>query len=62
MILSCVSSAAVNSISYHFRIPPREIMFLHRRIAGVFIVLATLRAELNLRDLLLSHLKRVTDT
>ena len=51
--------AAMNSISYHFRIPPREIMFLHRRLAGVFIVLATLRAELNLRDLLLEHLRRV---
>lgn len=53
--------AAVNSISYHFRIPPREIMFLHRRIAGVFIVMATLKAELNLREVLLSHLKQVTD-
>lgn len=52
--------AALNSISYHFRIPPREIMFLHRRLAGVFIVMATLKAELNVRDLLLAHLKNDT--
>lgn len=49
--------AAMNSISYHFKVPPREIMFLHRRLAGVFIVMATLRAELNVRELLLTHLR-----
>jgi predicted unusual protein kinase regulating ubiquinone biosynthesis (AarF/ABC1/UbiB family) len=49
--------AAMNSISYHFKVPPREIMFLHRRLAGVFIVMATLRAEINVRELLLAHLR-----
>lgn len=34
------------ALSRHFRIPPREIVFLHRRMGGVFIMLATLQAEL----------------
>jgi Predicted unusual protein kinase len=37
--------AARNSLSVHFRIPPREIVFLHRRLAGVFIMCAALQAE-----------------
>ncbi|MGH8539657.1 MAG: AarF/ABC1/UbiB kinase family protein, partial [Stenotrophobium sp.] len=51
--------AAVNALSIHFRVPPREIVFLHRRLAGVFIMLATLGAELNTRQLLLDRLERV---
>jgi predicted unusual protein kinase regulating ubiquinone biosynthesis (AarF/ABC1/UbiB family) len=42
--------AAVNALSVHFRVPPREIVFLHRRLAGVFIMLATLGAELDGRE------------
>ncbi len=49
--------AARNSISRYFRVPPREIVFLHRRLAGVFIMLATLRAELNARESLVARLK-----
>jgi predicted unusual protein kinase regulating ubiquinone biosynthesis (AarF/ABC1/UbiB family) len=48
--------AAVNALSVYFRVPPREIVFLHRRMAGVFIMLATLRAELDSRTLLLDTL------
>lgn len=48
--------AARNALSVHFRVPPREIVFLHRRLAGVFIMLATLDVELNARDLLLQRL------
>ncbi|MDR3414875.1 MAG: AarF/ABC1/UbiB kinase family protein [Nevskia sp.] len=48
--------AARNALSVHFRVPPREIVFLHRRLAGVFIMLATLAAELDARDLLLRRL------
>lgn len=39
--------AAVNALSVHFQVPPREIVFLHRRLAGVFIMLATLGCEFN---------------
>ncbi len=49
--------AARNALSRYFRIPPREIVFLHRRLAGVFIMLATLRAQFNARELLLAHLR-----
>lgn len=45
--------AARNALSVHFRVPPREIVFLHRRLAGVFIMLATLDVELDARDRLL---------
>ena len=45
--------AAKNAFSKYFRVPPREIVFLHRRLSGVFIMLATLRAELNARPLLM---------
>lgn len=48
--------AAKNAFSKHFRVPPREIVFLHRRLSGVFIMLATLRAEVDARPLLLDVL------
>ncbi len=50
--------AANNALSVHFRVPPREIVFLHRRLAGVFIMLATLRCELSERESLLAALER----
>ena len=45
--------AARNALSVYFRIPPREIVFLHRRLAGVFIICAALGGEFNARDQLL---------
>lgn len=48
--------AARNALSVHFRVPPREIVFLHRRLAGVFIMLAALKAELDSGALLRSTL------
>lgn len=44
------------ALSRYFRIPPREIVFLHRRMAGVFIAQTTLRARWNPRDLVLEAL------
>lgn len=51
--------AARNALSRYFRVPPREIVFLHRRLGGVFIMLATLDVELNARSALFRtlHLK-----
>jgi predicted unusual protein kinase regulating ubiquinone biosynthesis (AarF/ABC1/UbiB family) len=40
------------SLSRHFRVPPREIVFLHRRLGGLFVLLAVLGAELQGRELL----------
>ena len=37
-------------------VPPREIVFLHRRLAGVFIMLSALRCELRTRETLLEAL------
>lgn len=40
--------AAKNALSVHFKMPPPEIVFLHRRLGGVFVTLSTLKAELAL--------------
>ena len=44
------------ALSRYFRIPPREIVFLHRRMAGVFIAQTTLRARWNPREMVLKAL------
>lgn len=44
--------AARNALTRSFQMPPRELVFLHRRLGGVFIALATLGSELNLREAL----------
>lgn len=49
--------AARNALSRYFRIPPREIVFLHRRLAGVFVMCTVLDAEFNARDMLLAALE-----
>lgn len=41
-----------NALTRHFKIPPREIVFLHRRLAGVFITLAWLNVQLDGRAML----------
>lgn len=48
---------ARNALSRYFRVPPREIVFLHRRLGGTFIMLATLDVELNARETLFRTLK-----
>jgi hypothetical protein len=40
------------AITRYFRIPPREIVFLHRRLSGVFILLAALHARWDARPVL----------
>ncbi len=40
--------AALSAMSVHFQIPPREIVFLHRRMTGVLVTLAALHTDLNL--------------
>lgn len=48
--------AARNALSRYFQVPPPEIVFLHRRLAGVFIMLATLEVEFDPRPALMSAL------
>lgn len=50
--------AALKMMSKHFKIPPQEIIFLHRRIGGVLVTLRTLRAELRLHELLTPYLSQ----
>jgi predicted unusual protein kinase regulating ubiquinone biosynthesis (AarF/ABC1/UbiB family) len=48
---------ARNALTRYFRIPPREIVFLHRRLAGVFFLIAALRARWDARPVLQRHLE-----
>lgn len=43
---------ARNALTRYFKIPPREIVFLHRRLSGVFILIATVRAKWDARPVL----------
>ncbi|GAC1631400.1 MAG: AarF/ABC1/UbiB kinase family protein [Nevskia sp.] len=54
--------AARNALSRYFRVPPPEIVFLHRRLAGVFIMLATLDVEIEARAVLLATLGLAEDS
>ncbi|MCK5770090.1 MAG: AarF/ABC1/UbiB kinase family protein [Algiphilus sp.] len=47
---------ARNSLSRWFRVPPREIVFLHRRLAGAFMACGVLGAELKGRAMLMEAL------
>jgi len=47
---------ARNALTRYFRIPPREIVFLHRRLAGVFFLAAALGAKGDVRAVLMKHL------
>jgi predicted unusual protein kinase regulating ubiquinone biosynthesis (AarF/ABC1/UbiB family) len=49
-------AASKASLSFSFRIPPKEFIFLHRKLGGVFVFLATLNVELNARPLLLPYM------
>jgi predicted unusual protein kinase regulating ubiquinone biosynthesis (AarF/ABC1/UbiB family) len=49
-------AASKASLSFSFRIPPKEFIFLHRKLGGVFVFLTTLKAEFNARPLLLPYM------
>ena len=48
----------VADLAFHFkfRIPPKELVFLDRKMGGVFIFLSTLKCRINAGDLLRTHL------
>ncbi len=54
--MRATQAGARNALSVYFRVPPREIVFLHRRLAGVFVMLAQLQTEFSARDLVLKAL------
>lgn len=45
--------------SVHFRMPPREIVFLHRRLAGVYMLMGYLGCVIDMRETLMSALEKV---
>jgi predicted unusual protein kinase regulating ubiquinone biosynthesis (AarF/ABC1/UbiB family) len=47
---------ARNAMTRYMRIPPREIVFLHRRLAGVFFLIAALGARWDARPVLERYL------
>jgi predicted unusual protein kinase regulating ubiquinone biosynthesis (AarF/ABC1/UbiB family) len=49
---------ARNAMTRYMRIPPREIVFLHRRLAGAFFLAATLGARGDARPVLEAHIGR----
>ncbi|WP_428312571.1 ABC1 kinase family protein [Hydrocarboniphaga sp.] len=60
--MRAAQAGAKNALSVHFRVPPREIVFLHRRLAGVFVMLAHLRSEFSARSALLAALAKLDKT
>lgn len=52
---------ARNAMTRYMRIPPREIVFLHRRLAGVFFLIAALGAQWDARPVLERHLGGAPD-
>lgn len=50
-------ATAASTVTVHFRLPPREIVFLHRRLTGMFMMLAALDAEFDGRQRLRRALK-----
>ena len=50
--------AALSAINRYFKIPPKEFVFLNRKLVGVYTFISVLDAEFNGRKLLSPYLKR----
>ena len=55
-------AASKASLSFSFRVPPKEFIFLHRKLGGVFVFLAELGTELKARPLLQSYMGKPVAT
>ena len=47
--------AARSAINRYFKIPPKEFVFLNRKLVGVYTFISVLNGQFNGGDLLLSH-------
>ena len=56
LLTRAAAATARNAMTVHFRLPPPELVFLHRRLIGTFSMLAALGAELSPREQLLAAL------
>jgi predicted unusual protein kinase regulating ubiquinone biosynthesis (AarF/ABC1/UbiB family) len=54
--------AARSAISRYFRVPPKEFVFLNRKLIGVYTFIAVLQAEFNGEDLLRRYLYSESQT
>lgn len=50
--------AAMSAVSRYFKIPPKEFVFLNRKLVGVYTFISVLSAEFNGRDILKPYLDR----
>lgn len=50
--------AAVSAISRYFKIPPKEFVFLNRKLVGVYTFISVLGSEFNGRELLSEYVKK----
>lgn len=50
--------AAMSAINRYFKIPPKEFVFLNRKLVGVYTFISVLGAEFNGREALKPYLKR----
>ena len=57
MLGRAAAATARSTMTVHFRLPPPELVFLHRRLMGTFLMLGALGAEFNARDLMLRALR-----
>lgn len=53
--------AAVSAISRYFKIPPREFVFLNRKLVGVYTFISVLKGEFNGRSLLEPYIERFVE-
>jgi predicted unusual protein kinase regulating ubiquinone biosynthesis (AarF/ABC1/UbiB family) len=53
--------ATISAISKHFNMPPKEFLFLQRKLVGVYTMIQVLRAEFNGQDVFDHYLDQLAD-
>ena len=56
MLFRSARQAARSAISRYFKVPPKEFVFLNRKLIGVYTFIAVMNAEFNGEDLLREYL------
>jgi predicted unusual protein kinase regulating ubiquinone biosynthesis (AarF/ABC1/UbiB family) len=62
-LTQCISDKLLHLRNNHDtqRIPPADVIFLHRKLAGIFLLCARIKARVDVRGILLEHLERELD-
>jgi len=53
--------ATISAVSKHFNMPPKEFLFLQRKLVGVYTMISVLRAEFNGQDVFDPYFDRLVD-